>query len=203
MSFEQTWVDGGRLARAFGARSLVDVSAGRWRSLAYRDASLYPAVQPHHERRKYLAHGGDSGTRLLKFSGLGRYGRHALVRATALADAGYGPRPRGVRHGFLEMDFVEGRPLGPTDATRSFLEHAADYVGFLARADAQPEPVPFADLVEMMETNAGEALGPGAAAGAVRLAATHEPLVRSGRSDRRRRPDAAARVVAHAGGPLG
>jgi hypothetical protein len=182
-SFDEVWVHTGRLARDFGARSLVDLSGGRWRSLAYEDVAAHPAVHPHHERRKYLARGGPDGARLLKFSGLGRYGRKALARAESLAAAGYGPRPYRVRHGFLEMDLVPGRPLTRADAARrGFLEHAAGYLGFLAHADARPEIVRFDDLVEMVRENAGEALGPRAEAEAARLASGSEALVRSGRA---------------------
>jgi hypothetical protein len=140
-------------------------------------------VHPHHERRKYLARGGTEGVRLLKFSGLGRYGRRALERAESLAAAGYGPRPYRVRHGFLEMELVPGRPLTSADsARRGFLEHAAGYVGFLAHADARPETVRFDDLVAMMPEPTGDALAPAAEAGAAQLAADREAVVRSGRA---------------------
>ena len=182
--FEDVWLHNGRLARAFSAATLTDLSAGRWRSLLYGSAAEHPAVHPHHERRKYLGvvgGNGGPGVQLLKFAGLGSYGRSALRRSQALASAGFGPRPTALRHGFLAMDFVRGRPLTPADASRHFLETAADYVAYLAASDASPEPVPLEPLLEMMRANVGEGLGEGWARALARLA-PRRSAVASGRA---------------------
>lgn len=161
--FEDVWLRTGRLARAFSAAALSDLSAGRWRTLHYGEGAEQPAVHPHHERRKYLglvvSAGGEQEAQLLKFAGLGGYGQRALRRSEALARAGFGPRPRALRHGFLAMEFVRGRPLAPGDASRSFLETAADYVAFVAARESQSEAVPLEPLIGMMRANVGEGLG--------------------------------------------
>ena len=159
--FEDLWLHNGRLARAFSAAELTDLSAGRWRPLLYGDAAEQPAAHPHHERRKYLARRGpgEEGAQLVKFSGLGDYGRSAFARAEALSRSGFGPTPRALRHGFLAMDFVQGRPLTPADANPRFLQAAADYVAGVARLDTRPQPVPMAALVAMVSENVKEALG--------------------------------------------
>lgn len=183
--FEDVWLRNGRLARAFSAATLRDLSAGRWRSLLYESEAEHPAVHPQHERRKYLlglvAGGGEPAVQLLKFAGLGSYGRSALRRSQAIADAGFGPRPRALRHGFLAMDFVRGRPLTPADASPRFLETAADYLAYVAASDASPQPVPLEPLLEMMGANVGEGLGEGWARALARLAPSRV-AVASGRA---------------------
>jgi hypothetical protein len=182
--FEDLWLHNSRLAGAFAATALTDLSAGRWRPLLFADDTAQPAAHPHHERRKYLARVEKSGEprhQLVKFSGLGDYGRAALARARALADGGFGPQPRALRHGFLAMDFVSGRPLTPADVSPAFLEAAADYVALVSRLDAQPEPVAFERLLGMMRENVGEALGPGGVAALARLG-TAAAVVAAGRA---------------------
>ena len=100
-----------------------------------------------------------AGEQLIKFSGLGHYGRAAHERARALAATGFGPSPRALRHGFLAMDFVRGRPLSPAESNPRLLEAAADYVAAVAGLDRSPEPVPLASLLEMVRQNVAEALG--------------------------------------------
>ncbi|MGE5487043.1 MAG: hypothetical protein ACM3ZB_04385 [bacterium] len=112
----------------FRAPEGLDISAGGWRRLLYPDGCEWPAVQPQHERRKYLA--GKPGERtLLKFAGLGRFGRAKLERAERLWRAGFGPRPLGFENGFLRMEWVEGRPA--RKITPVLLEIMARYLDFL------------------------------------------------------------------------
>lgn len=129
----------------------LDLSAGRWRRLLYSDESLWPAVQPQHERRKYLA-----GDVLLKFAGLGPYGPPRLDRARRLAAAGFCPRALGLDNGFLRTSFVEGRPLsGLRDVTPALLDTMARYLAHLRAHFASPHPAPFDELAEMVRINTG------------------------------------------------
>lgn len=125
-SFESAWVRSGRLSAA----PLRPMDEGRWRELFFRRDG-FPAVQPQHERRKYLV-AGDPPL-LLKFAGLGPYGDAAAARASALSRAGFTPRVEGVRHGFLRQHFAAGRPLREGECTPHLLEHAARYLAFLRR----------------------------------------------------------------------
>jgi hypothetical protein len=96
-----------------------DLSAGNWRRL--RRART--AVQPQHERRKYLR-----GDRLYKFAGYGRYGRRKLARAERLA--GWIPPVLGLERGFIATRWVQGRSVR---ITKPFLDHIASYLAHVAR----------------------------------------------------------------------
>lgn len=136
--------------------SLLDLSAGRWRALLYPPAAPRPAVQPQHERRKYLTPG--PAPRLRKFAGLGHYGRPRLERAARLAAAGFAPAPAGLRHGFLESAFVPGTPYARATIDPPLLEHAARYLAFLARAFPAGRPAPVEENLAMVRENVGELL---------------------------------------------
>lgn len=151
--FEEVWLAGGRLGHG-----LEDIGGGLWR----RSVALPhppPAVQCQHERRKYLAQEGGRPV-LLRFAGLGRYGRGRLARAERLAAAGLGPSPRGLRGGFLALDWIDGRPLSARDASPDLLRHALRHVAHLASTERTGRPVRTGELRAMMETNVREGLGP-------------------------------------------
>ncbi len=86
------------------------------------DTSSWPAVQPQHERRKYLLQ--DGAKRVLKFEGLGRYGTTRLERARVLAAAGFGPPAGTLEHGFVEREWLHGEPLA-TSSLRSEISGAS------------------------------------------------------------------------------
>ncbi len=139
-SFEETMPPPGTL----------DVSAGNWRRLLLPDESRWPAVQPQHERRKFL-----EGDVLLKFAGLGSYGPPRLDRARRLADAGFCPPALGLDNGFLRTAFVPGRPLSVEDVTAELLETIARYLAHLRSNFVSARPVPFEELREMIYVNTG------------------------------------------------
>ncbi len=121
----------------------LDLSGGNWRKLR----GMRVAVQPQHERRKYLR-----ADRLYKFAGYGRYGRAKLARAERLA--GFIPPVLGLENGFLVNRWVEGRsPL----VTRAFVEHAAKYLAHIAREFATGEAADTGALANMIEHNPGRA----------------------------------------------
>jgi hypothetical protein len=127
----------------------IDFSAGKWRDALYKSPTQYPAVQPQHERRKYLA----EPNLLLKFAGLGRYGEHKLAIARDLADAGFSPRPRSFSDGFLAAEFVTGRPLSSSDISPDLLDHIASYLAFRKRQLPADRSVNFEQMLEMIEVN--------------------------------------------------
>ena len=143
-----------------------DVSAGRWRARLFPDRAQWPAADVQGERRKYLL--AARGKRwLLKFAGLGRYGREKLVLAEALQGAGLIPPVVGLRHGFLAGPWLDGArplPLAPEVDRLAILETVARYLAFRterfpAPADARgASPV---KLYEMAAHNAKRGLGPG------------------------------------------
>lgn len=144
---------------------LADLSAGRWRERLFPDRSLWPAADVQGERRKYLLAAG--GRRwLLKFAGLGRYGREKLELAQALGDARLIPPVTGLRHGFLVgpwLEDVRPLPLAPEVDPLALLDAVASYLAFrAARFPAAPEErgaTPH-KLFEMLVHNTQQALGP-------------------------------------------
>lgn len=141
-----------------GAR---DLSAGLWRELFYTEEPGYPAVQPQHERRKYLRDGA-----LWKFAGLGRYGRARLERARRLAGYGFAPAVTGMENGFLITEFISGRPLRENGVSERLLDAMARYLALLQREFPCARPVPYDEIREMIAINSPGAAVP--ADGAVR-----------------------------------
>ncbi|HKV10190.1 MAG TPA: hypothetical protein VJ725_18760 [Thermoanaerobaculia bacterium] len=142
-----------------------DLSAGRWRAKHFEDRTRWPAADVHGERRKYLVTSG--GRRwLLKFAGLGRYGREKLALAKPLEAAGLIPPVSGLRHGFLVGPWLEdARPLPLAEVDRlALLDTLARYLAF--RAERFPAPAGArgaspVKLFEMAAFNTQRALGPG------------------------------------------
>jgi hypothetical protein len=156
VTFEESWIESGRLGALVPERSLRDVSAGAWRPLLLERPADWPAVQSQHERRKFLASG--SPALLLRFAGLGRYGDGKLERARALADAGFGPSPLALEHGFLIQEFCPGTPATADAVAPALVDTMASYLAHLRRCHPTPT-APVTDAGEMLRTNVAEGLG--------------------------------------------
>ncbi|HEX4496261.1 MAG TPA: hypothetical protein VIE43_11390 [Thermoanaerobaculia bacterium] len=144
---------------------LEDLSAGRWRERLIPDRSLWPAADVQGERRKLLLT-AESGSWLLKFAGLGRYGREKLAMARELD--GLIPPVAGLRHGFLVGPWLEDArplPLVPEVDRGALLDAVASYLARRTRLPADPRQRGAAPdrLFEMLSYNAGKALGADAA----------------------------------------
>ncbi|MGE0082714.1 MAG: hypothetical protein AB7U81_15655 [Thiohalomonadaceae bacterium] len=146
-----------------------DLSAGAWRKEVFGAGHDLPAVQPQHERRKFLVHTPE-GSRIYRFAGLARHGTAKRARAQVLAEAGFCPAPGGLREGYLDFPFLKGTPLQPADASRQFLETVAHYLAFLTRRFALPHPAPHQATAHMLVHNVAESLGPALAERAAALA---------------------------------
>ncbi|GEJ58291.1 hypothetical protein [Anaeromyxobacter diazotrophicus] len=156
-----------------GEAELSDLSAGAWRAHAIAPGRRLPPVFRQQERRKLLAR-ARGGAWVARFAGLGRCAEETLALARALATAGFLPPPAGLAEGFLVQPWVEARPLEEVDLAEPVLvEHLARYLAFRAGAfPATPgEGADPAALLELLRVNAGEALGPVAAAAVDRYAA--------------------------------
>ena len=197
-TFEDLWLDGpdGGLAAwvADITGPLVaapeDVAGGAWRRHRFRDEAAWPAVDRQNERRKYLL-AGRNGTFLMRFTGLGRFGREKFDRALALADAGFGLPPLGWRHGFLIERWRDDlEPLSPITLDRpALLRRIGNYLAFRARAfpAAAGDGASIEALFAMARVNCAEALGETAArrldgwsAALPRLAAAARPVAIDG-----------------------
>lgn len=143
-----------------------DLSAGRWRAKHFPDRMQWPPADVQGERRKYLVTAGERHW-LLKFAGLGRYGREKLELAKELAGAGLIPPVSGLRHGFLVgawLDNARPLPLAPEVDRLALLNAVARYLAFRAErfpAPAENRGASPVKLYEMAAFNIQRALGPG------------------------------------------
>lgn len=161
-TFEDEVLHSGRISHAMEPNvTVTDLSAGAWRGNMYADPSGWPAVQPQHERRKYLLHRCDvnAPSVLLKFAGLGRIGRAKYVRAEQIAAAGFGPPPVELAHGFLATEVLDAIPVSITDIDAVLLDRMADYLSFIAREFPAHRAQGGESLAEMIEVNTREVLG--------------------------------------------
>lgn len=161
-TFEQVWLETGRLSAAWGATSLRDWSAGRWRSDLGFPEGCRPPVNPQHERRKYRVDTPD-GELVLKFVGLGRHGVARLRIATRLADLGFAPEVLGLRHGFLGTRFVNGVPLDARSLERHDLERIGAYIAARPLVPTESAAKRLRELEHVADVNTAEALGDTAA----------------------------------------
>ena len=81
------------------ARVVADLGDGGWRR--FLPAGDWPPSTGWMERSKVLLEAADGRRFVARFAGLGRFGEEKLARATALAEAGLGLPPLGLRHGLL------------------------------------------------------------------------------------------------------
>ena len=143
-----------------------DVAGGAWRHRHYAAERDWPAVDRQNERRKYVL-AGAAGPVLLRFTGLGAFGRAKAERARTLAAAGFGLMPLAWRHGWLaEAWRGDLRPLAGSAIDRpALLARTAAYLAFRARAFPAEagEGADPGTLLAMARANAAEALGTAAA----------------------------------------
>ncbi len=160
--FEEFWLDSGKFRQSWASNSVSDISAGKWRPIFFENESEFPPVYPQNERRKYLiSSGGISGNRkmLLKFAGLGHYGRAAYSRALLLAEQGFSPQVLGLKNGFIGYEFISGRPLTKEDVCPSFMQTAARYLAFLKDRFPVHATRPPEEIGEMIVDNLTETAG--------------------------------------------
>lgn len=100
-----------------------------------------------------------TGAWLLKFAGLGGYGRAKLARAERLAKAGFAPPSTGLTSGFLISEFIIGTPLTTADVDQALLDTLARYLAFLRHTFPVEGGVSLDSLLEMVTINTTEALG--------------------------------------------
>jgi hypothetical protein len=158
-SFEEVWIESARLATTFPGE-LRDISAGAWRPEVYSHARDYPAVQPQHERRKYLLTGSGktADPHLLSFAGLGRRTSRKVERLARVAEAGFTVGPEKLAHGFLLRRFVGGSPVSAELVDLELIERAAAYLAYLSREHAAEPTVDDESLREMITLNVEEGL---------------------------------------------
>jgi hypothetical protein len=179
VAFEEVWLASGRLCGSIPQGNVIDISAGKWRRIFFEREDDYPAVYPELERRKYLFLPGRGAAAeiprlselrkferdgrslfMLKFAGLGRYGRSACRRAQLIAEAGFSPPVEGYLHGFIMYRFILGRPLSVHQACGGLVAAIASYLAFLRRAFPSEQTRSFEEMATMIAVNASEGIGP-------------------------------------------
>jgi hypothetical protein len=96
---------------------------------------------------------------LLKFAGLGGFGKEIHARARELSDAGYAPPVLGLINGFLMMRFLPGKPLSEVDINEEFINRVADYLAFRERRFPAHQGASLSELMQMIRVNTMEGLG--------------------------------------------
>lgn len=157
-SFDRTWIHSGRLARAWNATRLREISAGKWRDAVAWNGNHRPLVHPQHERRKFVVSRRDD-VEWMKFAGLARYGRAVSERAAASCEAGWSPPSRLSSHGWLAMPSVSGRPMSPSDASPRVVDRIADYLAWVRGHCVAGGPGASEGLLEMLRHNLMDAIG--------------------------------------------
>lgn len=149
-SFEEVWLESGRLDTVLGDGPVRDISAGRWRGEFIVGTERRPPVHHQHERRKFLGPGV-----VIRFAGLGAVGHARLARARALADAGFSSPPSSLTHGFLTLKLVPGTPLARGEVDAELLDRMAQYLAWLRSRFSLPDGSR-TDLTGMIGVNLAE-----------------------------------------------
>lgn len=136
-------------------RAPQDWSGGRWRESLYDDRAQWPPVQPQNERWKVRL---EPERRVIRFAGLGEYGRRTELRARTLFDAGLAERPGDLRSGFLNLPFVAGAPLVSGTVSTSEASAIGRYIGCVSTLFRVEGETDATTLAPMIETNVAELL---------------------------------------------
>ncbi len=132
----------------------VDWSGGAWRRhVLGPDEAAWPAVQPQHEVEKTWRPEEDT---VVRFAGLGRYGRAKLARAEALAAEGLGAAPCGLDDGYLSLTFVPGSVCRRTSL--ELCDAIAAHLAFLVQHFPAHRSPSIDQLELMIETNLAEGI---------------------------------------------
>jgi hypothetical protein len=147
------------IAARLGFSAPQDLSAGTWRHAVAGGGGL-PADTVH-ERVKVRVMDDRGEAYLIRYCGMGSWGRAAACRATALAAQGFGPEVVAAADGFLVSRWVGGRPATrPLGRSRAFVATLATYLAARRPLFPVQGSVDRSPLIEMLCQNATEALGP-------------------------------------------
>jgi hypothetical protein len=176
-SFEDTWLKNGRLVKSFPHKEILDISNGRWRSLFYINEEEFPLTYPVEERKKFLCSKfplqlengvllntwkilpNNNNIFMIKFAGLGRYGKALFERSKILSDASLIPPVVDLQNGFLIFNFIEGLPLKKENISFEFINSTAKYLSFLYNKFPASPSRNFEEMFNMIHENVCEYLG--------------------------------------------
>ncbi len=127
---------------------------GQWRRELIREKNRWPPSWTQFESKKFAQR---KRRTLIKFAGLGPFGRMASERAEALACSGFFPSPQWLGDGYLAYNFIHGEPAATHDLCPEILERMAEYLAFRSRAFISAGSTHLTE--EMVAVNCGEELG--------------------------------------------
>ncbi|MBY5548107.1 hypothetical protein HFO61_15030 [Rhizobium leguminosarum] len=137
-----------------------DLSGGAWRTVRYRDPSLWPPSYMQMEKRKFLMEAEGEAWHV-KFAGLCGSEVDKARRGSLLSEAGFIPRIAGTCYGFIIEEWIDGMPLDNSGVGRPHMvDHLGRYLGFRARhLPARNGGASIQKLCEMAIFNIAEAAG--------------------------------------------
>jgi hypothetical protein len=107
------------------------------------------------ERLKFLS---NDGQRLLKFEGLGRFGKEVHSRGEVVGEAGFGPMPIAADAGFSIYPVLEGESLLAGKPSAEVIARIASYCAF-RKQELRTEAASSKELETMLHFNFGEEFG--------------------------------------------
>jgi hypothetical protein len=141
-------------------REFLYVGGGTWRAVLLNGEPDWPASWTQMERLKFVS---PDRKWLVKFEGLGRFGKKAKERASCLSQGGFGCAAQDAGDGLMGYPLVSGLSLRAQHLAPAILHRIAEYCGFRAREFRLPEE-PVQQLEEMSRFNLIEEFGGGEAA---------------------------------------
>jgi hypothetical protein len=157
-SFESLFEKGQELV-FFPDMISVNLSAGKWRDLFYDGTRDFPAVNPNHEKRKYLLR-NDNRVFLAKFEGFKLFSKEKFRIAQELAALNFSPAIESCQNGFFIFQFVPGKPLDAKEVNHSLIDQLAKYVSVRKQIAPSKNHSDLDLLFDMMIVNVDEGLGP-------------------------------------------
>ena len=113
------------ISRKFDA--LPSLGAGEWRKHFLSRQHEWPGLWTQMERLKFL---GPDCAHIFKFDGLSYLGEKVRERASAICEAGFGPRVENAGDGMSAYAFISGTPLNESDCSSGVLDRLAEYCAF-------------------------------------------------------------------------
>ena len=132
----------------------ADISGGQWRERLLPPRAAWPACWPEMERLKFLS---QERKWILKFEGIGRWGRENYHRSIMLGDAGFSPLPERIEEGMVSYPVMDRSPASP-ELNAATVKRLAEYCAYRAKT-FQVNVSPDRQLEEMIRFNAEQELG--------------------------------------------
>jgi hypothetical protein len=132
------------------------IGGGNWREVLRLPENTWPESWTQMERLKFLS--PDRQT-LYKFEGMGPIGAEVRQRASALADADFGPKFADAEGGFLAYQFLQGPHAQARKINSAMLDRIAEYLAFRHAEFSIDSSAEKSQLREMLEFNIVQEFG--------------------------------------------